>query len=140
MVRFIYKKAPCKCLKALKRQLKEKYGPQFDTCKNTQCQKVAEIDDFRQCSGCLRRYCSDACQKADWEYGKHGGFCKPRTGKRAADRIEKMGELFGGVPYAHFYQMSEEQKNELHQILDDSTKEDIQEIWQMFEQDMNVDE
>ena len=135
MVRFIYKKAPCRCLKALKSKLKETYGPQFDTCKNNQCKKRGEIDDFFQCSGCLHRYCSEACQTKDWENGKHGGFCKPRSGKRVTDRIDKMCEIFPDVPHV-YEQLGEEEKNDLFQFLDDTS---IGELRQLM-QNMNVDE
>lgn len=140
MARFIHKTAPCKCLKALKNQLKKKYGPQFDTCKNSECQKVGEIDDFQQCSGCLRRYCSEACQKADWENGKHGGFCKPRTGKRAAKRLDKIAEMFPDVPFERFAQLGEEKRDELFQLLDSTTMEEIQEMRQMSDQGTNLNE
>lgn len=140
MVRFIHQKAPCRCLKALKSKLKETYGPQFDTCKNSQCQKAGGIDDFFQCSGCLRRYCSEACQKADWDNGKHGGWCKERSGKRALDRAIKMEVMFPGVPVEYFAQLGEEERNELHQMLDDSTKEEIAQIRETIIQNMNLDE
>ena len=110
MVRFVYEKAPCKCLKKLKSKLKEKYGPQqIETCKHCQKEEMAG-DDFLLCSGCLGTYCSEVCRKADWDNGKHGGICKSRSGKMAVRRFNKLLEIFPeGDPNSIFEQLPKEQ-------------------------------
>ncbi|KAJ7248812.1 hypothetical protein C8J57DRAFT_1522274 [Mycena rebaudengoi] len=46
-------------------------------CDNLECDTTGLKTDFRRCSECMTRYyCSSACQKQDWEAGKHRTACR----------------------------------------------------------------
>ena len=45
-------------------------------CRNDGCDVVAPLKEFKVCPQCkTARYCSDACQKADWTTGGHKATC-----------------------------------------------------------------
>jgi len=45
-------------------------------CRNDGCQVVGLLKDFKVCPQCKHaRYCSDACQKVDWNAGGHKATC-----------------------------------------------------------------
>ena len=118
MVNYMNKMAPCRCLKKLKRKLIEKYGPQFDTCQNKHCQTLRQTDEFLECQGCLRRYCTKECQMADWEDGKHGGRCKNRDGKRNYERLNKICAINPHLSPSHFHDWGDEEMAQLRNVLD----------------------
>jgi hypothetical protein len=45
-------------------------------CCNEGCEYVGRLKDFKVCPQCkITRYCSDACQKVDWNAGGHKATC-----------------------------------------------------------------
>jgi TPR repeat protein len=45
-------------------------------CRNEGCKVVRPLKDFKICPQCkTARYCSDACQKVDWNAGGHKASC-----------------------------------------------------------------
>jgi len=45
-------------------------------CRNDGCTVVGQLKDFKVCPQCkTTRYCSDACQKQDWNAGGHKATC-----------------------------------------------------------------
>ncbi|KAF9240191.1 hypothetical protein BU15DRAFT_61528 [Melanogaster broomeanus] len=52
-------------------------GHHIQTCQNDKCGRAGETGTFKRCGGCLHAfYCSKACQRYDWGYGKHRFYCK----------------------------------------------------------------
>ncbi|KAF9222928.1 hypothetical protein BS17DRAFT_782831 [Gyrodon lividus] len=52
-------------------------GHHIQTCQNDKCSQAGETGTFKRCGGCLHAfYCSKACQRYDWQYGKHKSYCK----------------------------------------------------------------
>jgi len=51
-------------------------------CANDGCEVVGQLKDFKVCPQCKHaRYCSAACQKADWTSGGHKATCGTFTSK-----------------------------------------------------------
>jgi hypothetical protein len=45
-------------------------------CHNDGCEVVGHLKEFKVCPQCkTARYCSDACQKQDWNAGGHKELC-----------------------------------------------------------------
>jgi MYND finger len=123
MIRFLHFMAPCKCLKPLKSKLKKIYGPQTGSCGH--CQAVGDIGEFYRCSGCQRRYCSEACQQLAWEQNRHGGFCNHKSAKKASKRLDKLAELVPDMPYGLLESMDEEAKKKVFDALDRMSLEEV---------------
>ncbi|KAF8835390.1 hypothetical protein BDN67DRAFT_1015605 [Paxillus ammoniavirescens] len=52
-------------------------GHHIQTCQNEKCARAGDTGTFKRCGGCLHAfYCSKACQRYDWQQGKHKPYCK----------------------------------------------------------------
>ncbi|KAF8552552.1 hypothetical protein OG21DRAFT_1498335 [Imleria badia] len=48
----------------------------IQTCQNDMCSKTSHMRRFKRCAGCLHAYyCSQKCQRYDWQNGKHKQYC-----------------------------------------------------------------
>lgn len=77
-IKYLHKKLPCDCLKAVGRQLLSKQGKTF-LCQN--CEKRFPRTMQNDCSACACvSYCSKECQVANWK--EHKTMCKFVQGKK----------------------------------------------------------
>ncbi|KIJ64621.1 hypothetical protein HYDPIDRAFT_112003 [Hydnomerulius pinastri MD-312] len=52
-------------------------GYHIQSCQSEKCARAGETGTLKRCGGCLHAfYCSKACQRYDWKYGKHKPYCR----------------------------------------------------------------